>query len=157
MTGIRFGSVVSTVSHSPLSGLHTCYTLLRHTLTLTMFLLILQACVTTDDQVIESLAYHSVWSQLYPGSLRRDLPANSLQGEFLVAATAETPEIADERWTKFLSDWEPPDGAYEDAMHARLVDWAKLEMQRLQHLLRRDPSAMEAVTNKLMKLAAESE
>ncbi len=65
--------------------------------------------------------------------------------------------MAEERWAKFLSGWTPGNGEFEDAMHANLVTWAELELQRLEYMKQNKKSAAEAVNNKLHDLAADFE
>ena len=120
-------------------------------------LLFLPACNPAEAPAEDSLAYQSVWAELYPDSLQRDLGEGTLQGAFFSAASAGSQAAAEERWAEFLSVWTPPNGEYEDGMQATLVTWAELEMQRLEHLKHDERSAAEAVGNKLRELAADFE
>jgi hypothetical protein len=94
---------------------------------------------------------------LYPDSLHRELPKDTLQGAFYFAAGASTQAVAKQRWANFLSMWKPADGEFEDAMHANLFTWADLEMQRLKYLKQNNHTAVKAVNDKLHELAAEYE
>lgn len=127
------------------------------TTALVFILLSLTACNSDDMAVEDPLVYRSMWIELYPDSLRRELAQNTLQGAFYFAAAAESQAVAEERWAKFHSAWAPAHGEFEDAMHAHLVNWAELEMQRLYYQKQKKQSAMQAVSDKLRELAAEFE
>jgi hypothetical protein len=114
----------------------------------------LLACNPADQPIEETLAYRSVWAELYPKSLERDLNPKTLQGAFNFAAAAKSRSEAEQRWTQFLSNWKPENGEYEDAMQANLLRWGELEMQRLESLSHNNPSATEAANNRLRSLAA---
>lgn len=129
----------------------------RRTIALVLALMTLVACTTVDRPTGDTQAYRSIWSELFPKTLRRELGQDSLQGAFYFAAAAKSQAAAQERWTKFLSDWAPAHGGFEDAMHARFVTWAELEMQRLQYLKAGDLSEAIAVSGELRGLAAELE
>ncbi len=131
--------------------------LVRRPAVLVLALMTLLACTTVDEPIEETLAYRSIWSELYPKTLRRQLAQDTLQGAFYFAAAAESQDAAEERWAKFLSDWAPADAEFEDAMHVYLVTWAELEMQRIQYLKHREQSEADAVSNRLRRLAAEVE
>lgn len=120
-------------------------------------LLALVACTTGDEPVGNQSSYQSIWSELYPQSLHRELSRDTLQGSFLYAAAAESQSAANNRWTAFLSAWAPADGEFDDAMQANLVSWAELEIERLRYLRQGRPSEMEAVSKRLRALAAEFE
>ena len=124
---------------------------------LVLILVALTACKPDHEPIDNASDYRSIWVELYPGSLRRDLAKDTLQGSFYAAAAAETRTVAEDRWSGFLSAWSPAGGEFEDGMHAHLVTWAELEMQRLRYLKKKDQSAAEAVSKKLRGLAAESE
>jgi hypothetical protein len=129
----------------------------RHATTFVFILLTLTACNPNDGPVEDTLAYRSIWVELYPNSLRQKLSQDTLEGAFYFAAAAESQAAAEERWAKFLSAWTPVHGEFEDGMHANLVTWAELEMQRLQYMKQKKQSAMRAVSDKLRKLGAEFE
>jgi hypothetical protein len=100
--------------------------------------------------------YHSVWAELYPATLRFDTSTDNLQGAFRFAAAARTPPEAQSRWSRFLSEWDPPYGEFEDAMHANLVAWAKLERRRAEVFVN-DPADLELIDQQLRALAAQLE
>lgn len=135
----------------------TTWPTVRYMAVFVLILLNLIACNSDEKAFEDPLAYRSMWAELYPDSLRRELPPDTLQGSFYFAAAAESQATAEERWAKFLSAWRPAHGEFEDGMHAHLVTWAELEMQRLQYLKQKKHSEMEAVNNKLRELAADFE
>ena len=132
-------------------------TAIRLPAALVFILLTLLACNSADAPLEDTLAYRSMWAELYPDSLHRELSHGTLQGAFFFAAFADSQAAVEERWAKFLSDWTPGNGEFEDAMHANLVTWAELELQRLEYLKQNNKSAAEAVNNKLRDLAADFE
>jgi hypothetical protein len=97
--------------------------------------------------------YVSVWAQLYPESLKKTLVSGSLLGEFTAAAKARDELTALERWESFLDEFEPEDGYFEDAMHVRLVEWARMELVRLQLRLSGDHEAEDALIAKMRRVA----
>jgi hypothetical protein len=114
-------------------------------------LVVLAAGCGTQD----SAAYRSIWAELYPATLSPEPTAGTLQGSFFHAAAADTEAAADSGWTAFLTEWEPDENGFEDAMHARFVEWARLERERLRHLERNDSAGAREVEEKLRAIAAE--
>jgi hypothetical protein len=112
--------------------------------------LLITGCGTED-----SPPYRSIWAELYPATLRTEPPAGTLQGSFYHAAAADTEAVADSRWSAFLAEWEPDESGFEDATHARFVEWARLEQERLHHLERNDSAGAREVEEELRALAAE--
>jgi len=53
-------------------------------------------------------------------------------------------QLALRSWQRFVDEFDPKDGYFEDGMHARLVEWAKMELVRLQHRARGDVPAEQA-------------
>ena len=147
------------VSGSPLrlSNPGIVRTSIRLSVALVFVLLTLLACNSADAPLDDTLAYRSMWAELYPDSLHRELSHDTLQGAFFFAVSAESQDAAEERWAEFLSVWTPGNGEFEDAMHANLVIWAELEMQRLEYLKQNKKSAAEAVNHKLRDLGADFE
>ena len=47
-------------------------------------------------------------------------------------------------WQRFVDEFDPQDGYFEDGMHARLVEWAKMELLRLHHRASGDVEAERA-------------
>jgi hypothetical protein len=92
----------------------------------------------------ELAPYVSVWAQLNPGVLNAANSPGSLQGEFRAAAKARGDQAARRSWQRFVDEFDPKDGYFEDGMHARLVEWAKMELVRLQHRARGDVQAERA-------------
>ncbi len=92
----------------------------------------------------ELTPYVSVWAQLNPEVLETASSPGSLQGEFRAAAKARDDQSARKSWQRFVDDFEPKDGYFEDGMHARLVEWAKMELVRLQHRASGDVEAERA-------------
>jgi len=88
--------------------------------------------------------YVSVWAQLNPGVLEIASLPGSLLGEFRAAAKARDDQAARKSWQRFIDEFEPKDGYFEDGMHARLVEWAKMELERLQHRASGDVEAERA-------------
>lgn len=96
-------------------------------------------------------AYRSIWSELYPATLQIEYSTDTLQGAFRFAAAAQNPLEAKNRWSKFLTEWDPLNGEFEDAMHANLVAWAKLELRRVDALVN-DPVELELINQQLLAL-----
>jgi hypothetical protein len=116
----------------------------------------LTACdpgVTLSDG---SSNYRSTWSELYPETLQSEYNTDTLQGAFYFAAAAQTPLEAKNRWSRFLAEWDPPHEEFEDAMHANLVAWAKLERRRVEALAN-DPAELKIVNQQLRALRAQLE
>jgi len=139
------------------SNAATVRTAVRFSAAVVFILLTLPACDPADAPLEDTLAYRSIWAELYPDSLHRKLGHGTLQGAFFFAASADSQAAAEKRWANFLSVWTPENGEFEDAMHANLVTWAELEMQRLESLKHNRKSATEAVSNTLRDLAADFE
>ena len=89
-------------------------------------------------------SYLSVWAQLNPEMLEIASSPGTLLGEFRAAAKARDDQTAARRWQRFVDEFEPQDGYFEDAMHARLVEWAKMELVRLHHRASGDVEAERA-------------
>ena len=92
----------------------------------------------------ELTPYISVWAQLNPEVLESPSSPGSMQGEFRAAAKARGDQVAFRSWQRFVEEFDPKDGYFEDGMHARLVEWAKMELVRLQHRARGDVLAEQA-------------
>lgn len=92
----------------------------------------------------ELAPYVSVWAQLNPEVLESPSSPGSLQGEFRAAAKMRGDQLALGSWQRFVDEFDPKDGYFEDGMHARLVEWAKMELVRLQHRARGDVPAEQA-------------
>jgi len=92
----------------------------------------------------ELTPYVSVWAQLNPEVLESPSSPGSLQGEFRAAAKVRGDQAARRSWQRFVEEFDPKDGYFEDGMHARLVEWAKMELVRLQHRARGDVPAEQA-------------
>ncbi len=92
----------------------------------------------------ERTPYVSVWAQLNPEVLGTSDSPGSLQGEFRAAAKARNDQAARKSWQRFVDEFDPKDGYFEDGMHARLVEWAKMELVRLQHRSSGDAEAERA-------------
>ncbi|MCB1908525.1 MAG: hypothetical protein KDH15_14240 [Rhodocyclaceae bacterium] len=117
----------------------------------------LAACTGSGHTVRGEDAYRSVWASLFPPSPSPDGGRSPLQQDFASAASSVSQAEAMERWTRFLSDWAPADGQFEDGMQARLVNWAELERERLRYLMRGEDSAAESVSRELHGIATEFE
>ena len=115
------------------------------------------ACQTVDDGRAQTVAYRSVWNQLYPASLKQSPDADSLQSRFIHAASAQTLDVAIKRWSSFLGEWRPQNGQFENGMQARLVSWAELEMQRTRHLETGNLTAAREVEAELLKFSSQME
>lgn len=92
----------------------------------------------------ELTPYVSVWAQLNPEVLESPSSMGSLQGEFLTAAKARSDHVALRSWQRFVEEFDPKDGYFEDGMHARLVEWAKMELVRMRHRASGDVQAEQA-------------
>ena len=88
--------------------------------------------------------YVSVWAQLNPDVPEITSSPGSLLGEFRAAAKARNDQEAVNSWQRFISEFDPQDGYFEDGMHARLVEWAKMELVRLHHRATGDVEAERA-------------
>ena len=88
--------------------------------------------------------YVSVWAQLNPEVLEIESSPGSLLGEFRAAAKARDDQAARNSWQRFVNEFDPEDGYFEDGMHARLVEWAKMELVRLHHRASGDVEAERA-------------
>jgi hypothetical protein len=88
--------------------------------------------------------YVSVWAQLNPDVHEIASSPGSLLGEFRAAAKARTDLKAVNSWRRFVNEFDPEDGYFEDGMHARLVGWAKMELVRLHHRASGDVEAERA-------------
>jgi len=88
--------------------------------------------------------YVSVWAQLNPEVLEIASSPGSLLGEFRAAAKARDDQVAAKSWQQFVDEFDPEDGYFEDGMHARLVEWAKMELVRLHHRASGDVEAERA-------------
>ena len=102
------------------------------------------ACNPALSAAQDELApYVSVWAQLNPEVFERPVSPGSLQGEFRAAAKSRNDQTARRNWQRFVDEFDPKDGYFEDGMHARLVEWAKMELVRLQHRASGDLEAEE--------------
>ena len=97
-----------------------------------------------------------MWSELYPATLQIEYSTDTLQGAFHFAAAAQTPLEAKNQWSTFLAEWDPPNGEFEDSMHANLVAWAKLEQRRVEMLVD-DPAELQVINQQLRALVAQLE
>ena len=88
--------------------------------------------------------YVSVWAQLNPEVLEIESTSGSLLGEFRAAAKARDDQAARKSWRRFVDEFDPKDGYFEDGMHARFVERAKMELVRLQHRASSDVEAERA-------------
>jgi hypothetical protein len=88
--------------------------------------------------------YISVWAQPNPDVLEIASSPGSLLGEFRAAAKARDDQAAVNSWQRFVNEFNPEDGYFEDGMHARLVEWAKMELVRLHHRATGDVEAERA-------------
>ena len=131
--------------------------ILRYTSVLAVVLLTLVGCAAVEKSADVASAYRSVWAELYPDTLAKQHAEGTLYGDFYHAATSQTQTIAERRWERFLSDWTPANGEFEDASHARFVNWAKLEKQRLQYLKQENISAAEMTRRELRQTAVDIE
>jgi hypothetical protein len=100
--------------------------------------------------------FRSMWSELYPATLQIEYSTDTLEGAFRFAAAAQTPLEAKNRWSRFLAEWDPPNGEFEDAMHANLVAWAKLERRRVEVLVG-DSAELQLINQQLRALVAQLE
>jgi hypothetical protein len=92
----------------------------------------------------ELTPYVSVWAQLNPEVFETADSPGSLLGEFRAAAKADDDQAARNGWQRFVDDFDPTDGFFEDGMHARFVEWAKMELVRLQYRASGDIEAERA-------------
>ncbi len=115
------------------------------------------ACQTVNDHDAQTVAYRSVWSQLYPTSVNQSPDTNTLHGRFIYAVSAQSLDVAKKLWSTFLSEWKPKNGYFEDGMHARLISWAELEMQRTRYLEISNLAAAKEVGAELRRLAKQME
>ena len=103
------------------------------------------ACNTVQLPAQDELTpYVSVWAQLNPEVLEIESSPGSLLGEFRAAAKARDDQAARKSWQRFVDEFDPKDGYFEDGMHARFVEWAKMELVRLQHRASSDVEAERA-------------
>lgn len=123
-------------------------------LALTLTLAILSACERGTDS---PAVYQSVWTQSYPNASNPHLQADTLQGDFQSAASTDSVAEAELRWNRFLTNWSPNNKEFDDAMHAHLVSWAELELERLQHQKKNNLDGARAAQNKLRTLAKQIE
>ena len=121
-----------------------------------LLLFSLTACDPGGTPGDTASTYRSMWSELYPATLQIENSTDTLQGGFRFAAAAQTPLEAKNRWSGFLAEWDPPNGEFEDAMHANLVAWAKLERRRVE-VLDDDPAELQLINQQLRALAAQLE
>ena len=131
--------------------------ILRYTSVLAVVLLALAGCAPIEKSADVASAYRSVWAELYPDTLAKQHAEGTLYGDFYHAAASQTQTMAERRWERFLSDWMPANGEFEDASHARFINWAKLEKQRLQYLKQENIAAAETTRRELRQTAADIE
>ena len=118
-------------------------------LTLTML-----ACCSAQPSAQDELTpYVSVWAQLNPEVFETADSPGSLLGEFRAAAKAADDQAARKDWQRFIDDFDPEDGFFEDGMHARFVEWAKMELLRLQYRASGDVEAERAQITIMRKQA----
>lgn len=98
--------------------------------------------------------YVSVWAQLNPEVFESADSPGSLMGEFRAAAKAGDDQTARNGWQRFVDDFDPQDGFFEDGMHARFVEWAKMELVRLHYRASGNVEA-ERLQIKIMRQQAE--
>ena len=111
-------------------------------------------CTETSPPEQQSLApYVSVWAQLNPNVFEMANSPGSLLGEFHAAAKTRDDQTARDSWQRFIDEFDPTDGYFEDGMHARLVEWAKMELVRLQHRASGDVDAEQAQIAEMRKKA----
>jgi len=113
-----------------------------------LLLFTLTACDPGGTPGDTALTYRSMWSELYPATLQIEYSTDTLQGAFHFAAAAQTQLEAQHRWSRFLAEWGPLNGEFEDAMHANLVAWAKLERRRVDVLVT-DPAELQLINQQL--------
>lgn len=101
--------------------------------------------------------YRSVWADLFPRSLRQEVGSGGPYADFIAAAAVEDAADPRQAWRDFLRRHSPPDGDYEDATHARLVGWARLELDRAASLVAGDEAGAEGVAQRLRALARKIE
>jgi hypothetical protein len=121
-----------------------------------LFLFSLTACDSGGTSGDTVSIYHSTWSELYPATLQAEYSIDTLQGAFRFAAAAQTPLEAKNRWSIFLTEWDPPNGEFEDAMHGNLVAWAILERRRIDVPVD-DPAEQQLIDRQLRALVVQLE
>lgn len=120
-------------------------------LALPVGLLLLSACHSTSTH--EEKQYRSVWAEVYPDSKAPKTVPGSIQQDFFLCVQADSLEDAEKKWAGFLSRHAPQDGFYEDAVHARYVEWAQGEMERIRLLQNEDAEGEQRLVEKMMKLS----
>ena len=121
-----------------------------------LFLLAVTALGCLETPAPEKQAtdpYVSVWAQLNPDVFESENSPGSLLGEFREVAKVRDDQAALNSWQQFLKEFNPQDGYYEDGMHARFVEWAKMEVVRLQHRANGDGEAEQAQIEVMRKKA----
>jgi hypothetical protein len=109
-------------------------------------LLVLVACAA-------SLPDHaSCWSELVPEPAVAAAPG-TLRGDFEAAARVRGLEASIVAWQAFLAAHDPGEQGYEDAIHARLVNWARDELRRAEALRRGDDEAAARIEAALRRRA----
>ena len=107
---------------------------------------------STEERVVTP--YVSVWLLLYPESSQNTAATGSLRGDFNSAANAGNDQAAYDRWHQFLQAYDPKDGVFEDGMHVRLVEWARMEVVRLDHRAAGDAEAERAQIEAMRRSAS---
>ena len=123
---------------------------------LVLLLFSLTACDPGGTPGDTASTYRSMWSELYPATLQIEYSTDTLQGAFRFAAAAQTPLEAKNRWSRFLTQWDPANGEFGDGMHANLVAWAKLEQRRADVFVD-DPAELQLINRQLRTLAVQLE
>jgi hypothetical protein len=93
----------------------------------------------------------SYWAELHPEPPARPAPIGTLRGDFRAAAYASDAQAARRAWQQFLDRWEPGPEGFDDAMHIRLVRWARGELLRAEALAGGDRDAVERTEEALRR------
>lgn len=109
-------------------------------------LLTLSACAAPQAE------HTSLWSELAPEPAVAAAPG-TLRGDFEAAARTQGMDAAISAWRDFLAAYGADESGYEDAMHARLVSWARDELRRAEALRRGDVEAAARIEAVLRRRA----
>jgi len=112
-------------------------------------------CTNETPDTDSPSPYQSVWAELSPATLTRPRTAGTLLGDFHTAADAREQNRAHDLWADFLARHDPADGYFEDAMQARLVEWTRMEVVRLNYLRAGDSAAVARQVEKMQSFALE--
>ncbi len=106
--------------------------------------------------------YQSVWASLYPATLTpttngtgQPIRLSPVFRDFYAAAASKRLETASKRWKSFAEKHDPGDGDFEDAVQEKFWKWAKLELQRCNHLQANDLAAAAKVEKALKIMGAD--